>query len=134
MGNIDLTTLDWFSAMGWTIIGILFYKAWIYPHGAGFNVKKWFKENIADVIRGLLFTLILVKLGDVVFQLLAVFGIDVSVISEMIKKANLDPIQLSLIASVWIQHVLYKRRKKKMLQLRGVGGENPPDDDEENNA
>lgn len=134
MENIDLTTLDWFSSMGWTVIGILFYKAWIYPHGTGFNVKKWLGENSLDVVRGLLFTLILVKLGDVIFQALGLFGIDVSGIVKVIKNANLDPIQLSLVASIWVQHIIYKRRKKRRIQAQGVGGENPSEDDEENNA
>ena len=115
MENIDFTTLNWFSAIGWTLIGFLFYKAWIYPHGVGFNPKKWLKENTLDLIRGLLFTLVVVKLGDVLFQLLSWVGLDTAKIIEIIKEANLDPVQLALLASIWIQHLLYKRRKKLKL-------------------
>lgn len=114
MENIDLTTLDWISAIGWSLIGILFQKSWIFPHGTtSFSLTRWINENLIDVIRGLLLTLVVVKLGDIVFQVLFFVGIDLRGISEAIKEVGVDPIQLSLIVAIAAQYLLYKRKQKR---------------------
>ena len=114
MENVDLTTLDWLGAIGWTIVGILFYKAWIFPHGATkFNIWRWLDENWIDFLRGLLLTLIVVKLGDIVFQLISLTGVDLNQVSAQLKEIGLDPIQTALVISIGAQHLLYKRKKKK---------------------
>ena len=115
MEKITLNPLElWLGAIGWTLVGILFVKALIYPFKKKFNIKTWMSDNLIDVIRGVLLTLIAVKLGDITIQLLTKYlGIDFSGITEGIKEAGLDPIQISLIIAIIFQLWLYKRKKKK---------------------
>lgn len=112
MEQLDFTTLDWASAIFWTILGILFYKVYQYPRGAGFNLKRWVNENWLDAITGLLATPLVIKLGDIVFQSLNFIGIDLSGISDKLIELNMDPVKLSLVLSLLLQHVLYLRYKK----------------------
>lgn len=114
MENIDLTTLDWIGAIIWTIIGIAFFKACIFPHGhTKFSISRWLNENLADVIRGLLLTLVVMKIGDVIFQLLSFTGIDLTSLGDSIKEAGLDPVQFSLVVAIGFQYILYKRSKNR---------------------
>lgn len=114
MEDIILKPLDWLSAIGWTLIGIAFVKALIFPHGVSFSLRRWVKENLIDVIRGLLLTLITLKLGLIVIDLLQTYlGVNFEGIEKGIESAGLDPIQLALVIAIVFQYWLYKRRNKK---------------------
>lgn len=123
----------WAGAIGWTLVGILFVKSLVYPFKKKFSLKIWIEENLLDVIRGVLLTLITVKLGDIVIQLLTKYlGLDFSGINEAITSAGLDPVQISLLIAIVFQMWLYKRRLKIDIksppppQEDETGGENPP--------
>jgi len=101
----------WGSAIGWTLIGIAFVKAYVYNRKNEFKLGYWLSDNLQDVIVGVLLTLISVKLGEVIFQLIAkIFGIDFSGILETIREYNLDPVQISLILAIAFQAWLEKRK------------------------
>lgn len=133
MENIDFTALDWLSAIWWTFIGILFVKLLIYPYKKKFDLLVWVKENTLDVLRGFLLTLISVKLGDVVFQILGKYvGVDVQGIQDALHSINLDAVQSALVLAIVFQLWLYKRRKKKqgeIVQSVTPPPGNPPGDD-----
>lgn len=126
MEEITLNPLQlWLGAIGWTLVGILFVKALIYPFKKKFNFNTWLQENTLDVIRGVLLTLITVKLGDITIQLLTKYvGLDFSGITEGIKDAGLDPVQISLVIAIIFQLWLYKRRKKRPV-FRSTTGNHP---------
>lgn len=101
----------WANAIGWTLIGIAFVKAYVYKRGKKFDFWYWISDNLQDVITGILLTLISVKLGEVIFQILAkVVGIDFTGVLETIREYNLDPIQISLILAIAFQIWLEKRK------------------------
>jgi len=108
----------WSHAIGWTLIGIAFVKLLVLDKSVvlkkEFDWTRYIKENILDVFTGITLTLITVKLGEVVFQILGIFGIDVSGIANTIAEAGLDPVQISLVVAIVFQWWLYKRHLKKL--------------------
>jgi len=131
MENIELSPWGlWSGAIGWTLVGILFVKMIIYPYKKKFKLGIWLGENTVDVIRGVLLTLITVKLGDIVVQILSLTGLNIGGVTDLIKDAGLDPVQLSLVIAMVFQFRLHKRRKDKeadeiLREVSGVGGQNP---------
>ena len=118
MEEITLNPLAlWTQAIGWTLIGIAFVKLLVLDKSVilkkEFDWVFYIKNNILDVLRGVTLTLITVKLGEVVFSLLGTFGIDFNGVTEAIKEAGLDPVQISLVVAIAFQWWLYKRYLKK---------------------
>jgi len=118
MEEIVLNPIElWTQAIGWTLIGIAFVKLLQLDKSTilnkTFSWKYYFKNNILDVLRGITLTLITVKLGEVMFSLLGIFGIDLSGVTEAITSAGLDPVQISLVVAIAFQWWLYKRGLKK---------------------
>lgn len=118
MEEITLNPLAlWTQAIGWTLIGIAFVKLLQLNKSVilekTFSWSYYFKNNILDILRGIVLTLITVKLGEVAFSLLGVLGVDVSGITDVITEAGMDPIQISLVVAIIFQWWLYKRRLKK---------------------
>ncbi len=93
----------WGSAIGWTLIGIALVKCIKYPYGVAFSLRTWINENIIDVMIGILITLIVVKLGDGLFSIIATFFPQVKEITETLHKVDLDPIQLALVIAMVVQ-------------------------------
>ena len=119
MEEITLNPLAlWTQAIGWTLIGIAFVKLLVLDKSVilkkEFNWVFYIKNNILDVLRGVTLTLITVKLGEVIFSLLGTFGIDFNGVTETIREAGLDPVQISLVVAIAFQWWLYKRYLKKV--------------------
>lgn len=113
-----LTTTDWLSAIGWTLIGIAFIKSIEYNNNNKFSLSYWMKNNIIDVIRGLLLTLVTMKLGSIVVDLLEIYlGFDFNKIRGAITEAGLSPVQFSLVLAIIFQYWLLKRKKKKKIEI-----------------
>jgi hypothetical protein len=118
---IEVITLNpielWLQAIGWTLIGIAFVKLLVLDRktvlDGTFSWLYYIKNNLLDVLRGITLTLITVKLGEVIFSLLGVLGIDFGGVVETIQDAGLDPIQISLVVAIGFQWYLYKRKVKK---------------------
>lgn len=117
MENIEQIQLSpwelWSHAIWWTLIGIALVKAIYYPYG---TVKfwSWIKGRpILDVIRGILITLVVVKLGDVVIDVAEAFGLNVSALNKVFEKIGHKPVELSLVVAMFVQYKIYMWRKKK---------------------
>jgi hypothetical protein len=122
---------DWLSALGWAIIGIAFVKVLIYPYGVNFSPWRWIKENIKDVLAGLLLTLIVLKLGLVLLIVVAKWAhIDLEGIDEALSSVNLDSSQLALIVAIIFQYKQYKSFKAS-VKKSNIGGDMPDPDKEE---
>lgn len=103
----------WLKSLGWTFIGIAFVKAFTYPFGTA-TFKKWIVyPALPDIIRGFLFTLILIQLGDVILHLAEYIGFNVSKLETVFKELEFDPIRLSLAAAIVVQIAIHKWRKSK---------------------
>lgn len=119
MEEITLSPWElWSQAIGWTLIGITFVKLLVLDKSLilkkEFDIWFYIKDNILDVLRGITLTLVTIKLGEVVIQLLGIFGIDFGGIADTIKTAGLDPVQISLVVAIIFQWWLYKRYRKKL--------------------
>lgn len=114
MENIELSPWQlWGSAIGWTIIGVTFIKLLVYPRSEKFKPWYWLKDNGRDVLLGILLTLITVKLGAIIFDMLAAVGVGFGPVTEVIEEAGLDPVQSALVIAMLFQWWLWKRREKK---------------------
>jgi hypothetical protein len=110
---IENTWKLWGNAIGWAMIGILFVKAMAYKRKTKFSISFWIGDNIVDVVRGLFLTLITVKLGDIIIDILKVGGLDLSWVKEAMNSTNMDPIQFSLVIAILFQYWLLRRREAK---------------------
>lgn len=114
--SIKETWQLWTHSLVWTLIGIAFIKAYIFPYRTEkFSWKYWIKNNTKDVIIGILATLILMKLGDVALAIAAAVGLDTAGLASTLQTVNLDPTQLALIVSMFVQWHLHKRKDKLKL-------------------
>lgn len=114
MEQIELSPWElWGHAIGWTIIGVTFIKLLVYPRKEKFRFWFWIKDNGRDVILGVLLTLITVKLGAILFDVLEAIGISFGPVQQVIQEAGLDPVQVSLVIAMMFQWWLFKRRKAK---------------------
>lgn len=110
----EIKPIDYLAALGWTILGIALIKAIIYPKGARFDLLRWLRENLQDVIIGLLACPIIMQLGAVLVGLAKYYvGFDTTGIEQALNEAHLSSIQLSLILSMYIQWKLFKRYQAK---------------------
>ena len=118
----------WSQAIFWTVIGIALVKAIFYPYGA-VKFWSWIKGRpILDVIRGILITLVVVKLGDVVIDIAKALGLDMSAMDKVFEKIGHKPVELSLVVAMFVQYKIYMWRKKKTAgpQIYGDAGITPP--------
>ena len=118
MEEITLNPMElWTQAIGWTLIGIAFVKLLVLDKSVilnkEFNWRYYITHNVLDILRGITLTLITVKLGEVIFSLLGTFGLDFNGVTETIREAGLDPVQISLVVAIVFQWWLYKRYLKK---------------------
>lgn len=103
----------WYNAIGWALIGMAFFKGIIYDRRKKFDAGYWFRDNGLDVFVGILATLITIKLGAIVIDLLKIIGIDLSGIKEAMNNINMDPVQSALVIQIAFQYWLYKRKVKR---------------------
>ena len=104
-----LKSIDYVAALGWTLLGIALVKAIIYPRGVDFSLGVWLKENLQDVVIGVIACPIIMQLGAVILNLLQYYtGIETEGIEKMLNEAKLSSVQLSLVLSMFIQWKLYK--------------------------
>lgn len=114
MENIELSPWElWSHSLVWALIGIAFIKLLVYPRDTKFRFWFWIKDNLRDVALGLLLTLITIKLGAIIVDVLKLVGVDLTGIDVKIKEAGFDPVQLALIIAMVFQWQLWKRRKKE---------------------
>jgi len=111
--TIKETLTLWGSAIGWTLVGIAFFKAWQYDKAVTFKPWYWMRNNILDVIRGILLTMVVLKLGDITVELLKYLGVDFTNVNVAFSELGTDPVQLSLLISIIAQYYIYKRSKSK---------------------
>lgn len=140
MEQIDLSPWElWGHSIGWTLIGIALVKAFIYPYGE-VKFSQWVTgKPLLDLIRGVLITLVVVKLGDVVIDIARALGLDVSAVNSIFEKIGHKPVELSLVVSMFVQYRIYMWRKKKtpgnqvynITPPPGTPPLPPPDDDED---
>ncbi len=110
------TLILWRDAIAWTLVGIAFVKTWQYDKKVKFDLWFWIKDNILDVFRGILLTLIVLKLGDITVELLKYIGIDFTNVNLLFSEIGADPVQLSLVIAIISQYYLYKKNKSKITQ------------------
>lgn len=131
-----LKSIDYVAAIGWTVLGIALIKAIIYPRGVDFSLRVWLRENLQDVIIGLIACPIIMQLGSVILNLVQYYtGIDTEGIEQMLNEAKLSSVQLALVLSMFIQWKLYKAyrnsNKNTKFDKQGIGGDHPDPKKEE---
>ena len=106
----------WTQAIGWSLVGVAFVKLLILDRKTildkTFSWKYWLADNGLDALLGIGLTLITVKLGEVAFQVLGIFGINISGMVESMPDGT-DPVQISLVVAIAFQWWLYKHKIKK---------------------
>lgn len=116
--TLSETLALWGSAIGWTLVGILFVKVWQYDKKVKFDPMFWIKDNTLDILRGIFLTLIVLKLGDITVEVLKYMGVDFTSVNNVFNEVGADPVQLSLVIAILAQYYLYKRKEsKKQKQL-----------------
>lgn len=60
----------WIAGMFWSLLGIIAVKLYFLNSKVKFNLKFWINDNLIDVIKGLFWSLVILRLGDYVIHLL----------------------------------------------------------------
>lgn len=111
---VENTWQLWLHSLWWTLIGIAFVKTYTFPYRQeDFSWRYWIKNNTRDVIFGLLGTLVLMKVGEVILTLAQSIGLDTSGVATALASTDLDPVQLALVVAIFVQWKLHKAKDKK---------------------
>ncbi|MDO6813830.1 hypothetical protein [Tenacibaculum soleae] len=60
----------WLAGMFWSLQGIIAIKLYYLPSKEKFNLKFWLNDNLIDVVKGLFWSLVALRLGDYLIQVL----------------------------------------------------------------
>ena len=60
----------WLAGMFWAFMGIMAIKLYYYKPTAVFSLKFWIKDNTLDILKGLFWALIILRLSDYGISLL----------------------------------------------------------------
>ena len=102
------------SALIWTIVGIFLFKMFAYNSTTDGKFLPWFWRYRIDLFRGILVTLVFVKLGDFGIDfVLKSFNLDVSGLEDKLEDNSLSPVQLSIVLAYFVQRWIYTRRIKR---------------------
>ena len=97
----------WKAGIIWSLIAILFVKMFYLVRAKDkikFNLKFWFNDNILDIIFGLFASLVILRLGDYVIELLRnKFSFEIP--------ETTDFVVYMIVISGAIQVYLHKKRK-----------------------
>lgn len=59
----------WIAGFVWSFIGILTVKVYFLKNIKNFSLKIWFNDNTIDVTKGLFLSAVILRLGDVAFEI-----------------------------------------------------------------
>lgn len=93
----------WIAGMFWALLGIIAVKLYYAP-SKGFNIKYWLNDNLIDVLKGFLWALVILRLGDYVLKLIAT-KLDFTI------PETTDFVIVMIVISGFIQYKLHKKRK-----------------------
>lgn len=95
------------SSFIWASVGIIAYDVWLLSNSKeDFEFKSWVKSFLKSSLATFLGTLILIKLGDSVIEIMAALSSEVEKVVNVIKKQNLNPSQLALLIAIFLKHKL----------------------------
>lgn len=60
----------WIAGMFWSLLGILAVKIYFLNAKVKFSLKFWLNDNLIDVVKGLIWALIILRMGDYAIHLL----------------------------------------------------------------
>lgn len=116
----------WIAGIFWAFFGIISVKLWFLNSEVKFNLKYWLNDNILDIVKGLIWALVILRLGDIVIQILKnKFGYDLP--------ETTDFVAAMILISGFIQYRLHKKRKpisKKVadeMEKNNLIGDRPND-------
>jgi|TARA_Y100000310_G_C20704425_1_gene834131 hypothetical protein len=110
----------WIAGMFWSLLGILAVKLYYVPSNVKFNLKFWLNDNLVDVLKGLFWALVILRLGDYVLHLAE------DKLNWTIPETT-DFVIVMIVISGFIQYKLHQNRKpisKKVQQQMHVHNEN----------
>jgi len=110
----------WIAGIWWSFLGIVAVKLYYLNPKVKFSFKFWINDNFLDVVKGLFWALIILRLGDYIIHL-AQDKLDWSI------PETTDFVIYMIVISGFIQYKLHKKRKpvsKKIAQEMHIHNEN----------
>lgn len=92
----------WIAGIIWSFIGIIAIKMWYAPK-KGFKIKFWINDNLIDIFKGLIWALVILRLGDYTLQLIEKFW-------DYKLPPTTDFVGIMIVISGIIQYFLHKNR------------------------
>ena len=103
-GNQDISV--WLAGLVWSFVGILGVKIWFLQNGFDFKTfsfKYWINDNLVDILKGLMISIVMLRLEDYGLSLLKnKFQINVP--------ESADFVMILLVLSALVQIRLHKKR------------------------
>lgn len=127
-GNQDISV--WLAGLMWSFIGIIGVKVWFLQNGFSlktFSFKYWINDNLVDILKGLVASIVMLRLEDYGLSLLRdKFQINVP--------DSADFVMVLLVLSALVQVRLHKKRtplsKSLQNEMNQLNGTVDPDKDE----
>lgn len=94
----------WVAGMFWSLLGIIAVKLWFLNSKVKFSLKFWLNDNLIDVIKGMFWALVILRLGDYILHLA----------EDKLKwtiPETTDFVIYMIVISGFIQYKLHKNRK-----------------------
>jgi hypothetical protein len=100
----------WIASILWSFLGAVIVKVKFLPSNltwSDFKFKIWINENSIDFIKAILFSIIILRLGDTAINLFEYYAQELPIEIE-------DFIIFNLFISLYLQYKLHKSRKPKI--------------------
>lgn len=111
-GNQDLSV--WLAGLIWSFVGIVGVKVWFLQNGFSlktFSFKYWLNDNLVDILKGLVVSIVMLRLEDYGLSLLRdKFQINVP--------DSADFVMILLVLSAIVQIRLHKKRTPLSKSLK----------------
>jgi hypothetical protein len=94
----------WLAGIPWSLIAIFAVKLFFIDSKKKFNFKYWLNDNILDIVKGFVWSLIILRMGDYAITMLTdKLQLDIP--------ETTDFVIYMIVISGFIQYRLHKKRK-----------------------
>jgi hypothetical protein len=110
----------WIAGMFWSLLGIVAVKLYFLNSKVKFNFKFWANDNLIDVVKGMFWAMVILRLGDYILHLAE------TKLNWTIPETS-DFVIYMIVISGSIQYYLHRNRKpisKKIEEEMHVHNEN----------
>lgn len=94
----------WIAGLAWSLAGIIAVKLYFLNSKVKFSLKYWLNDNLVDVLKGMFWAMVILRMGDYVLHL-------AKDKLEWTIPETTDFVIIMIVVSGFIQYKLHKNRK-----------------------